>query len=351
MPAKRTIGNVTASTDLLEMAMGFAPSCVLCAAARLGVADALGDAERSASEVATACNADPSSMYRLLRAMAALGLLNETSPQHFRLTALGRPLRKDVPDSAWAAVVFWADLLASFWSRLGECVRTGKNGAQVMEQAGIPSRWSQEPDAGSIFRAVMGTSPAEDYAPIADAWPFPASGVVADLGGGGGSLILAILERYPNVRGMLVDRDASIEAATARFQSLSLADRCELIAADLTETVPPGADVYMLKHVLHGYTDDKAVAILRHCRDLVPSNGSLLVIEFVLPDVVSGPAPELVGRFMSDLNMLAVTSGRERSEREWRELLEDAGFALTRNVPVPELDVSILEAHPMPALE
>jgi ubiquinone/menaquinone biosynthesis C-methylase UbiE len=351
MPAKRTIGNVTASTELLEMAMGFGPSCVLCAAARLGVADALGDAGRSASEVATACNADPSSMYRLLRAMAALGLLNETSPQHFRLTELGRPLRKDVPDSAWAAVVFWADLLASFWSQLGECVRTGKNGAQVMEQAGIPSRWSQEPDAGSIFRAVMGTSPAEDYAPIADAWPFPASGVVADLGGGGGSLILAILERYPNVRGMLVDRDASIEAATARFQSLSLADRCELIAADLSETVPPGADVYMLKHVLHGYTDDKAVAILRHCRDLVPPEGSLLVIEFVLPDVVSGPTPELVGRFMSDLNMLAVTSGRERSEREWRQLLEDAGFTLTRNVLVPEMDLSILEAHPMSTLE
>jgi hypothetical protein len=351
MPAKRTIGNVTASTELLEMAMAFAPSCVLCAAARLGVADALGDAERSASEVATACKAEHSSMYRLLRAMAALGLLNETSPQHFRLTALGRPLRKDVPDSAWAAVVFWADLLASFWSRLGDCVRTGRNAVYVMEQAGIPSRWSQEPDASDIFRAVMGTSPTEDVAPIVDAWPFPASGVVADLGGGGGSLILAVLERYPNLRGMLVDRDASIEAATARFQSLSMADRCELIAADLSERVPPGADVYMLKHVLHGYTDDKAVAILRHCRDLVPSNGSLLVIEFVLPDVVSGPAPELVGRFMSDLNMLAVTSGRERSEREWRQLLEDAGFALTRNVPVPEMDVSILEAHPMPALE
>jgi len=351
MPTKRTIGNVTASTELLEMAMGFAPSCVLCAAARLGVADALGDAGRSASEVATACNADPSSMYRLLRAMAALGLLNETSPQHFRLTALGRPLRKDVPDSAWAAVVFWADLLASFWSRLGECVRTGKNAAQVMEQAGIASRWSQEPDAGSIFRAVMGTSPAQDYAPIADAWPFPASGVVADLGGGGGSLILAILESHPDLRGMLVDRDASIDEATARFQSLSLADRCELIAADLSETVPPGADVYMLKHVLHGYTDDKAVAILRHCRDLIPAEGSLLVIEFVLPDVVSGPAPELVGRFMSDLNMLAVTSGRERSEREWRQLLEGAGFTLTRNVPVPEMDVSILEAHPISALE
>ena len=128
-------------------------------------------------------------------------------------------------------------------------------------------------------------------------------------------------------------------------------NRCRLIAADLTKEIPPGANVYMLKHVLHGYTDDKAVAILRHCRDLVPPNGNLLVIEFVLPDVVSGPAPELVGRFMSDLNMLAVTTGRERSEREWRQLLEEAGFALTRNVPVPALDVSILEAHPMPALE
>ncbi|MDQ1452969.1 MAG: hypothetical protein QOK38_2835 [Acidobacteriaceae bacterium] len=351
MPAKRAIGNVTASNELLEMAMGFGPSCVLCAAARLGVADALGDAERSASEVATACKADPSSMYRLLRAMAALGLLNETSPKHFRLTALGRPLRRDVPDSAWAAVVFWADLLANFWSQLGECVRTGQNGAQVMEQAGIASRWSQEPEAGSIFRAVMGTSPAEDYAPIVDAWPFPASGVVADLGGGGGALIRAALERHPNLRGMLVDRDASIDAAAAHFKSTPLADRCELIAADLSETVPPGADVYMLKHVLHGYTDDKAVAILRHCRDLVPAEGSLLVIEFVLPDVVSGPAPELVSRFMSDLNMLAVTSGRERSEHEWRQLLEEAGFALTRNVPVPKMDVSILEAHPMSTLE
>src|ERR1700744_6726828 len=103
MPAKRTIGNVTASTDLLEMAMGFGPSCVLCAAARLGVADALGDAERSASEVAAACRADPSSMYRLLRTMAALGLLEEMQQQRFRLTAMGRELRQDVPDSSWAA--------------------------------------------------------------------------------------------------------------------------------------------------------------------------------------------------------------------------------------------------------
>jgi ubiquinone/menaquinone biosynthesis C-methylase UbiE len=104
----------------------------------------------------------------------------------------------------------------------------------------------------------------------------------------------------------------------------------------------------MLKHVLHGYTDEKAVEVLRNCRRVVPPTGSLLVIEFVLPDVVSKPAPELVTRFMSDLNMMAVTGGRERSEREWRGLLEEAGFALVRNVPAPEMDLSILEARPIP---
>jgi hypothetical protein len=349
MPAKHAIGNVIASNELQEMATAYGPSCVLSAAARLGVADALGDAERSASDVATACKSDPASMYRLLRAMAALGLLNQTSPQHFRLTALGKPLRRDVPDSAWAAVVFWADLLANFWTQLGECVRTGQNASQVMEKAGIASRWSQDPDANAIFRAVMGTSPAENYAPIVDAWTFPTTGVVADLGGGGGALIRAVLERHPHLRGMLVDREESIQAASAHFRSSPVADRCELITADLAESVPPGADVYMLKHVLHGYTDEKAVAILRNCLAVVPATGSVLVIEFVLPDIVREPAPELVTRFLSDLNMLAVTSGRERSEHEWRQLLEGAGFTLTRNIPVPEMDVSILEARPLPS--
>lgn len=349
MPAKRAIGNVIASNELQEMATAYGPSCVLSAAARLGIADALGDAERSASDVAASCNADAPSMYRLLRAMAALGLLNQTSPQHFRLTALGNPLRCDVPDSAWAAVVFWADLLANFWTQLGECVRTGQNASQVMEKAGIAFRWSQDPDANAIFRAVMGTSPAENYAPIVDAWTFPATGVVADLGGGGGALIRAVLERHPHLRGMLVDRAESIEAASTHFRSSPVADRCELRVADLSEKVPAGADVYMLKHVLHGYTDEKAVTILRNCRAVVPQTGSLLVIEFVLPDIVREPAPELVTRFMSDLNMLAVTSGRERSEHEWRQLLEESGFILERNIPVPEMDMSILEARPLPS--
>lgn len=172
--------------------------------------------------------------------------------------------------------------------------------------------------------------------------------VVADLGGGGGSLILAVLKLHPHLRGMLVDLEASVEAAKARFAEEDLSSRCELIAADLTQSVPAGADVYMLKHVLHGRRDAEAITILKNCRTVIPQNGTLLVIEFILPPLVCQADPHLEGHLMSDLNMLAVTGGRERSEREWRILLETAGFHLTGVYPVGS-DVGVLEAKPAQA--
>jgi hypothetical protein len=346
-----SIGNVTTNTGLVEMAMAYSRSRVLCAAARLGIADALGDEVRSVGFLAENCQADADALYRLLRVLASIGVTEETTPEHFRLTAFGKPLRRDVPQSAWAAVIFWADLLADSWSLLTECVRTGKPASQVRDPK-VPSRWSQDSEAPSIFRAVMGTAPAEDYAPIASARDFSRAKVVADLGGGGGSLILAVLGLNLHLRGMLVDREASLDAAKSRFANEDLSSRCELIAVDLTESVPAGADVYMLKHVLHGYQDADAVTVLRNCRAVIPQNGSLLVIEFVLPPLVSHADPQLEGRLMSDLNMLAVTGGRERSEREWRTLLEAAGFVLTRVWPVGGDNlmvgnVGILEAKPV----
>src|SRR5580658_8409089 len=210
------IGNVITNTGLVEMAMAYSQSRVLCAAARLGVADALGDEVRSVAFIAEKCDADPNALYRLLRALASIGVTEETTPEHFRLTPFGKPLRRDVPQSVWAAVIFWADLLADDWSLLTDCVRTGKPASQVRDPK-IPSRWSQDPEAGSIFRAVMGTAPAEDYAPIANAWDFSRANVVADLGGGGGSLILAVLALNPHLRGMLVDLEPSVDAARPRF--------------------------------------------------------------------------------------------------------------------------------------
>jgi O-methyltransferase domain len=346
----RGIGNVTTNTALVEMAMAYSRSRILCAAARLGIADALGDEVRSVGLMAKNCQADADALYRLLRALASIGVTEETAPEHFRLTPFGRPLRRDVPQSVWASVIFWADLLADDWSLLTDCVRIGKPASQVRDPK-MPSRWSQDAQAHSIFCAVMGTAPAEDYAPIAEAWDFSRAKVVADLGGGGGSLILAVLGLNPHLRGMLVDLESSVDAAKSRFADEYLSSRCELIAADLTQSVPAGADVYMLKHVLHGCQDRDAVPILRNCRAVIPQNGSLLVIEFVLPPLISHADPQLEAHLMSDLNMLAVTGGRERSEREWRALLEAAGFILTRVWPVggdtPLVrNVGILEAKP-----
>jgi O-methyltransferase domain len=344
------IGNVTANTGLVEMAMAYSRSRMLCAAARLGIADAFQDEVRSVDFLAEACQANPDALFRLLRALASIGVTEETTPGHFRLTPFGQPLRRDVSQSVWAAVIFWADLLADSWSLLTDCVRTGKPASEVRDP-NIPSRWSQDPDASSIFRAVMGTAPAEDYAPIAQAWDFSQAKVVADLGGGGGSLVLAVLGLNPHLRGMLVDLEPSVDAAKARFAEEDPSSRCQLIAADLTQSVPAGADVYMIKHVLHGRQDDVAITILKNCRAVIPPNGSLLIVEFILPALVSHADPQLEGRLMSDLNMLAVTGGRERSEREWKALLEAAGFALTGVFPVGGdtlmvRNVGIVEAKP-----
>jgi hypothetical protein len=164
----------------------------------------------------------------------------------------------------------------------------------------------------------------------------------------GGALILAVLELHPHLRGMLVDLEASVEAAKARFADEKVSSRCKLLAADLTQSVPAGADVYMLKHFLHGRRDSEAITILNNCRAVIPTDGSLLVIEFILPPLVSRPDPHLERHLMSDLNTLAVTGGRERSEREWRTLLEAAGFRLA-GVSTVGNDVAILEAKPAQA--
>ncbi len=340
------IGNVVQNNTLTGMAMGYARSRVLCAAARLGVADALGGDERTVDQLASLCNAEPASLHRLLRALASFNVVAETAPARFVLTPFGQPLRKSAPDSEWSAIVFWADLLADSWSYLTECVRTGDDAMRVMEREGVASRWSKDPNAKAIFRAVMGTAPAEDYMPIVRAWDFSNYHVVADLGGGGGALISAVLVAFPNLRGMLVDRPESIDQATSRFESDGLATRCKLLAADLCNSVPAGADVYMMKHVLHGYKDEAATGILRNCRSVLQEGGRLLVIEFVLPDVVDHADLELENRLMSDLNMLAVTGGKERTAVEWKALLRSSGFECRGIIPVSRESVSIIEAVP-----
>ena len=331
--------------SLTAAAMGYFRSRALCAAARLGVADALGLGERCAEELAAACRADPAALRRLLRALASFGVAAETRPGFFRLTERGRPLRKDDPRSEWAAVVFWADLLADDWRRLGECVRQGKP-AREARPAGEAGRWAEDPEAPQIFRAVMGTAPAENYMPIVRAWDFSRYRTIADLGCGGGALAAAILQACPHARAMLVDRPEAVEKASSRLAAEGLEARCDFRAADLLERIPSGADAHVLKSVLHGYADEQAAAILRRCRDALPAGGRLLLVESVLPEVIDRPDADLEHRLMSDLNMLVATGGRERTETEWKGLLREAGFDYLSSIDAAPHPAAIIEAAP-----
>jgi len=329
---------------LVEIAMAYQRSRVLCAAARLGVADALKEGERSAQEIAASCAADAATLHRLLRTLAAMGVVAQVRRDTFVLTEFGEKLCKDAANSAWPAVIFWADLLADNWSSLTECVRTGERAASLRPE--IMKRWQEETEGPAIFRAIMGTSPAESYLPIARAWDFSGARVVADLGGGGGAMIEAILKTYPKLRGMLVDRADSIDVAKPRFSSGRLADRVQLVSADLSKEVPTGADVHVLKHVLHGYADDAAAQILRNCRAALPPDGRILIVEFVLPEVIDSPDPDLEKRLLSDLNMLAVTGGKERDPPEWHSLAARADLHCRRIIQVSDDLVSIIECTP-----
>jgi SAM-dependent methyltransferase len=283
-----------------------------------------------------------------LRALASIGVVAEVSAGRFALTSFGQPLRRDVPNSEWASIVFWSDLLSDAWTYLADCVRAGgrTGAAATMERHGLKSRWSIEADPQAIFHAVFAEPTADAMAPFVGVHDFSRYRVVADLGGAGGALIAAILNANPRARGILVDREQAIAGAAIKLNAIGLAERCELIAGDLLEAVPPGADAYVLQSVLHGYDDDNARRILQNCRAVIPPAGRLLILEVVLPTKVDQADPAVEKMLMADLNMLAVTGGRERSEAEWSRLLASAGFELSRVNSVSGPTASVLEAAP-----
>ncbi len=335
--------------SLGEMARGYFRGKLLVAAVRLGIADALGDVEKSLDEIALVTKTNPDALHRLLRALASIGVVAEVAPARYRLTPFGQPLRKDVPESVWASIIFWADLLADSWTYLADCVQTGnRDGAAIArERDGTKSRWSVEPDAKAIFHHAFAESTAASMAPFIAAHDFSTYRVIADLGGGGGGLLTAILTAIPQAQGILVDRNEAVTAAATKFKSLGLADRCQFQAADLFDSVPTGPDVYILQSVLHGYDDTNARRILHNCRAVAEPGSRLLIIEVVLPTTVASTDPALEKLLMADINMLAVTGGRERSEAEWSSLLLSAGYQVTGINSVPGATASIIESVPI----
>jgi hypothetical protein len=310
------------SATLARLVNGYQVSQALHAAAVLGIGDALADGPRGVDDLAGAVDANPDALYRLLRALAALGVLDEGEDRRFALTEVGAGLRSDAPDSmqAWAAFIgrsyYW-----EAWSQLLHSVRTGENAFRMVHGVDPWGYRLLEPAEGAIFDGAMAAISRRVTGALVSAYDFGRFGTLVDVGGGNGGLIRALLVRHPRSRGVLFDQPHVVARAEP-------ADRLEIVGGSFFESVPPGGDAYVLKWILHDWEDPEATAILRVVRAAMTDGAVVLVVEREL----AGPNEGAEGK-LSDLNMLVAPGGRERSRDEYAALFEDAGLALAGVTP------------------
>jgi hypothetical protein len=318
--------------DLLRLINGYQVSQAIHVAAALGLADQLADGARDAEELAAATDAHAPALYRLLRALAAVGILHEDADRRFTLTPLGEGLRTDAPDSpaGWAAFIgrpyHW-----SAWSQLLHSVRTGENAFTAVHGMDVWTYRAEHPEESGIFDAAMTALAARVTAGVLDTYDFGRFEVVADIGGSRGTLLAAILARHPHLRGVLFDRPAVVAG-------IDLGERSRVVGGSFFDSVPGDADAYILKSVLHDWEDEPAVAILRTIRRAAPAGSVVVILERRLGPSNAEPAGKL-----SDLNMLVATGGRERTRDEYAHLVEAAGYELVSETPAGP--VSVFEAR------
>jgi hypothetical protein len=323
--------------QLLELAMGYLYSAALSSAARFGVADHLADGPRTAEELAEATGVNAGHLYRLLRYLATKGVFREDETGRFHLTPLAQPLRTGVPGSLRDTVMVYSE--APFWEptgRLHEAVRTG---ATVFEeQYGTPfyGYVATNPEFGSAFNSSMAAASQAMTNGITKALDFSQAKTVVDVGGGRGGLLRSILLHNPHMTGILFDQENVV--AEHVLDTPDLAGRWKVEAGDFFASVPTGADVYFLKHVLASWSDEDCVRILRTCRDAMPAHGRLLVANPMIP---AGNEPHF-GKTI-DILMMTVLNGMNRTRAQYEKLLEQAGFKIVQFLE-PSPQAAVLEA-------
>ena len=317
---------------LLRLATGFQASQALFVAAKLGLADLLADEPRSAEDLATAAGAHPASLWRLLRALAAFGVFREADDGRFALAPSGECLRADAPNSLRPLVLLYGhqDHWRT-WGELEHCMRTGETAAKLLFGSDDAfARYATDPGLGAAFNAGMTVMSAMAAEAVVATYDFSGLSRVVDVGGGQGRLIAAILRANPGLHGVLFDLPQVARGAARLLAEAGVADRCEVAGGDMFEAVPEGGDLYLLKSVVHDWDDARAAAVLANCRGAMAGRGArLLLVERVLPDRIE-PTPLVQSQMLSDLNMLVRTGGRERTEGEFRALLDASGLRLVR---------------------
>lgn len=322
---------LTPTDQLRSLINGYQISQGLHVLASLGIPDVLKTGPRSAEELAGMTSTDPRSLYRLLRALASVGVLDEGDNQVFGLTDLGQGLRSDAPNSlsGWATFIgrpyYW-----EAWGHLAHSVRTGQSAFEALHDGQSVWDWrTGHPDESAIFDRAMVSLAGAAIEQLVGHYDFTEFHTLVDIGGSRGQLIAAILARNPDARGILFDLPHVVAGAESQPPLAAVSARCEVVGGDFFDQVPGGADAYILKSVLHDWDDPSSHRILQSVRRACPENARLLVIEPVIAPPNEG-APEK----FSDLNMLVSPGGRERTLDEWSELFTHGGFELNETFPV-----------------
>jgi hypothetical protein len=319
----------SATLALKRLVDGYRVSQAISAAVSLGVPDHLAEGSRTSAELAAATGAHEPSLYRLLRALASAGVLTEGDERSFTLTELGQPLRTDYPDS----LAGWAEFIGRpyewrAWSGLADSVRSGENAFASTHGIDVWTYRAQRPEEGAYFDRAMQSRLHLQAAALLDTYDFGRFRRIVDVGGGNGSLLAAILGRNDAVEGVLFDQPHVVAGAPSVLEAAGVAGRCEIVAGSFFESVPAGADAYVLSAIVHDWEDEDSRRILETVRRAIPDDGLLLVLE----RLVGGPNEDLETKF-GDLTMFVIPGGRERTREEFSDLFSASGFWLRDAIP------------------
>ncbi len=328
---------------LLEMVAGAWTTQTLFVAAELGIADLLAERPLRNEELAKATGADARHLARLMRALVSLEICNHVPDGGFELTELGGLLRRGVPGSVRGMALHWGGQLWEMWGRLADSVRTGKNARGSEDPSRVFASFMRDSGKAAAFNQAMVDITEAVAQAVLRAYDFAGMARVVDVGGGYGALLGAVLQAYPSMGGVLVDLPPVIAGARKYLDGRGVLPRCELVEGSFFDRVPGPADACMLKSIIHDWPDDRSVDILRNCALAVNSaRGKVLLIEHVMPERIE-PTPAHRRAVQGDLNMMVATGGCERTEEEFKALLERATLKLSRIVPT-DLGYCVIEA-------
>jgi O-methyltransferase domain len=325
------------SRILAQAALGRAIATI----AELGVADHIEAGTPQPMEtLAKLSKADERSLYRLLRFTASYEVFRETADRKFDHTPLSAALKTNAEGSFRPAAQMFHHIFAG-WDGIHHAVQTGGLSFEKVYGQPLFPYVASHPELAPIFDAGMTAFHGHETQAMLDAYDFSGIKVLADIGGGNGSLLAAVLQRYPQMKGILYDLGHVCGRSRSAMQAHGLADRCSVLEGSFFESIPGGADAYLMRHIIHDWTDEQSVQILSHCRKVIPSHGRLLLVEFA----VSAPNESSLGKD-ADMIMLAFPGGMERTETEYRDLFTRSGFQLTKVTPTKSA-VNVFEGRPV----